>query len=182
MHAAFGTVLWVVCGVAAVIAVLALVMSGRTWSELGRGGLVMDRDETRPRSGASAVVRERDEDIRAMLEARNARRLRRGEAPIDIERELARLTAPGAGAETVIAADPAATPAATSAAAGDDAAAATGTPAPDPSALGIDPELADEVRQLVQARNARRRRTGKPPLDVEAEVARELGRIRESLG
>ena len=90
MHAAFGTVLWIVCGVAAAIAIVALAMSGRTWSELGRGGLVMDRDETR----ASAAVSERDEDIRAMLAARNARRVRRGEAPLDVEAELARLTAP----------------------------------------------------------------------------------------
>ncbi len=37
---------------------------------------------------------ERDSEIRQMLEARNARRLRRGEEPIDIEQELARLTAP----------------------------------------------------------------------------------------
>ena len=90
VHAAFGTVLWIVCGVAAAIAIVALALSGRTWSELGRGGLVMDRDETR----SPARVSERDEDIRAMLAARNVRRARRGEAPLDVEAELARLTAP----------------------------------------------------------------------------------------
>lgn len=37
-----------------------------------------------------------------------------------------------------------------------------------------DPALAAEVRDLVIARNARRARAGKPPLDVEAEVARRL--------
>jgi hypothetical protein len=37
-----------------------------------------------------------------------------------------------------------------------------------------DPALRDEVRQLVIARNARRRRQGKEPLDVEAEVERQL--------
>lgn len=37
-----------------------------------------------------------------------------------------------------------------------------------------DPGLAEEVRQLVLARNERRARAGQPPLDVEAEVARTL--------
>jgi hypothetical protein len=90
VHAAFGTVLWIVCGVGAVIAVLALILSGRTWSELGKGGLVMDRDT--PSRAASA--NERDEEIRAMLAARNARRARRGEQPLDVEAELTRLTTP----------------------------------------------------------------------------------------
>lgn len=106
MQAAFGTVLWIVCGVAAVLAVVALIMSGRTWSDFGRGGLVMDRDETRARPGPAASAAERDEDIRSMLQARNARRLRRGEAPIDVESELARLTAPGAGADAAGEVDP----------------------------------------------------------------------------
>ena len=43
-----------------------------------------------------------------------------------------------------------------------------GRPAP------ADPGLIDEVRQLVAARNARRRAQGLEPLDVEAEVARRL--------
>ena len=42
---------------------------------------------------------ERDTEIRQMLEARNARRLRRGEPPLDIELELRRLTAPQIDAE-----------------------------------------------------------------------------------
>jgi hypothetical protein len=55
----------------------------------------MDRDLPRgPAPGSAAAARERDEEIRELLQARNARRLRRGEPPIDIERELARLTAP----------------------------------------------------------------------------------------
>ena len=188
VHAAFGTVLWIVLGVAVVIAILALVMSSRTWSDFGRGGLVMDRDESRPGSGAgAATVRERDEDIRSMLEARNARRIRRGEAPIDVEHELSRLTAPGASATTVRGGeDP--SPGVSSDAAGldpvrgpDPAAGLHPAPGLD-AAPAIDPELAEEVRQLVVARNARRTRAGKPPLDIEAEVARELRRIREGFG
>ena len=41
-----------------------------------------------------AAALERDTEIRQLLEARNARRVRRGEAPVDVEQELRRLTAP----------------------------------------------------------------------------------------
>jgi hypothetical protein len=46
-------------------------------------------------------------------------------------------------------------------------------PAPAPTAAA-DPGLVEEVRQLVVARNERRARAGEPPLDVEAEVERQL--------
>ena len=95
MHAAFGTVVVVVCVVAVVVALIVLARSGRTWSEHGKGGLIMDHDL--PRAGAagaseSPAVRERE--IREMLEARNVRRARRGEPPLDVDQELARLAAP----------------------------------------------------------------------------------------
>ena len=38
----------------------------------------------------------------------------------------------------------------------------------------IDDQLREEIRQLVVARNHRRARQGKPPLDVEAEIEREI--------
>ena len=44
---------------------------------------------------------------------------------------------------------------------------------PQPAA-GVDDELRSEVRQLVIARNERRLRQGKEPLDVEAEVERQI--------
>ena len=44
-----------------------------------------------------------------------------------------------------------------------------------------DPALRDEVRQLVIARNERRVRQGKEPLDVEAEIERQLREL-ENLG
>jgi hypothetical protein len=47
--------------------------------------------------------------------------------------------------------------------------------------MGIDAELREEVRQLVIARNERRMRQGKPPLDVEEEIARQLADL-ENLG
>ncbi len=41
----------------------------------------------------------------------------------------------------------------------------------------IDPALEREIRDLVIARNARRERQGKQPLDVEAEVARQVAEL-----
>ena len=41
-----------------------------------------------------------------------------------------------------------------------------------------DPELREEVRQLVVASNERRARLGEPPRDVEEEVDRRLARLR----
>jgi hypothetical protein len=78
-----------VCILAVVIALGALVANRKTWEDFGKGHLAMDRDV-----GARGSAAERDEEIRQLLEARNARRERRGEAPVDVDQELARLTAP----------------------------------------------------------------------------------------
>jgi hypothetical protein len=91
---AFGTVVWVVCAIGIVLAFVALAMSGKTWSEFGRNTLLMDRHDGGAHPTSPAAIAERDTEIRQMLEARNARRARRGEAPIDVEAELARLVAP----------------------------------------------------------------------------------------
>jgi hypothetical protein len=95
VHAAFGTVIWVVCGIGILAAVLALVTAGKTWDELGKNRLLLERDvPSGPGHTSAAALLERDTEIRQLLEARNARRARRGEAPIDVESELKRLTAP----------------------------------------------------------------------------------------
>ena len=52
---------------------------------------------------------------------------------------------------------------------------------PRTASLGLDRELREEVRQLVVARNERRMRQGKEPLDVEAEIERQLADL-ENLG
>jgi hypothetical protein len=95
MHEAFGTVLWVVCIGGAIVAVIGLISSRRTWDDFGKSRLLMESEISRGHShaGSATALRERDEEIRQMLEARNARRARRGEPPIDVEEELAKLTA-----------------------------------------------------------------------------------------
>ena len=86
MESAFGIVLFVVVGVAAVAAVWALVTSGGSYDDIGGGPMALDRRESTPA--------ERDAEIRQMLNARNSLREARGEAPLDVDAELRALTAP----------------------------------------------------------------------------------------
>jgi hypothetical protein len=91
MEDAFGYVLFGVVVVAAIVAVFSL--RGERYDHIGRGGLF--EDGPRPEGGGggdSAAVR--DAEVRQMLAARNARRVARGEAPVDVEEEIARLTRP----------------------------------------------------------------------------------------
>jgi hypothetical protein len=141
-------------------AVIALFVSHGTWESLGSDRLLMESDLRDPRApgprpaaaaraaGPSdpAAIAERDEEIRQMLDARNRRRRRLGQAELDVEAELTRLTR---------------------------------VPAPSATETGetLDPELLAEIRQLVVARNHRRTRRGEPPLDVEAEIARQIARL-----
>ncbi len=93
MHSTFNIVIWVVCIAAVLIAIGVMIASRKTWEDFGKGTFVMDGDSTHdspPDSGMATA--ERDTEIRQMLEARNERRARRGEPPIDIELELSRLT------------------------------------------------------------------------------------------
>jgi hypothetical protein len=84
--------LWVivgVCVVGVVGAIVALLTSRQQWAQYGSDRLLLDSESPR----APAAQLQRDEEVRQMLEARNARRRRRGEPEVDVETELARLTA-----------------------------------------------------------------------------------------
>jgi hypothetical protein len=93
---AFGVVIFAVVIIAAVIAVATLFMRGKAYDQIGRGGLSLRDQDYRPEPTGAMATQQRDDEIRQMLEARNERRARRGEAPLDVEQELARLTAPAA--------------------------------------------------------------------------------------
>ena len=95
MQDAFGIVIFAVVGISVVLAIVSLFFRGRIYDEIGRGGIGDDR-EIKPAapSGGYVDTAERDAEIRQMLGARNARAAARGEAELDIEDELARLTAP----------------------------------------------------------------------------------------
>jgi hypothetical protein len=87
---AFGTLVWVVAAVAAVVAVVTLATSAKSYREIGGAEPARD-DEDHARRAAA----ERDEEIRQMLDAKNARRERRGAAPLDVEAQLDGLTGRG---------------------------------------------------------------------------------------
>jgi hypothetical protein len=96
MQDAFGIVLVVVVVLAAIVAIVTLGGFGRAYDQIGRGGLSLRDGTDRPaREPTPAMAAgERDEEIRQMLEARNARRIRQGKAPLDVEAELAALSRP----------------------------------------------------------------------------------------
>jgi hypothetical protein len=103
---AFWVVLLAVIVGGALIAVLTLLITGRLYDQIGRGGLSINEERGRghpaaPSSpaAAAAAARERDDEIRQLLTARNERRIRRGEEPLDVESELRRLTAPAVDPE-----------------------------------------------------------------------------------
>lgn len=106
MQDAFGIVVFAVAAAGAVVAVWCLLSSGSAYRQIGRGGLSLDepgarataRPEPAPSTAAGRAIR--DEELRQMIQARNLRRERRGEAPLDVDEELRRLeaeTAPIAG-------------------------------------------------------------------------------------
>jgi len=97
MQDAFGIVLVVVVVLAAIVAVATLVGSPGLYDQIGRGGMSLRDGSDRPvgeTTTPAMAAAERDEEIRQMLEARNARRLRQGREPLDVETEMAALARP----------------------------------------------------------------------------------------
>ena len=82
--------------VAIVVAVVVAVSSGGLYERIGRGGLSMDGDDVRPgpAPGSAQSKAEADAEIRQLVEAKSARRVARGEAPLDVEHEIASLSRP----------------------------------------------------------------------------------------
>jgi hypothetical protein len=101
MQEALGIVIFVVVGVGAVIAVISLFGRSRLYDDIGRGGLSIgeDRDLRPTAAPPQATTAEREEDIRQMLEARNARHAAQGRPTVDVEQELAQLTRPAAASD-----------------------------------------------------------------------------------
>jgi hypothetical protein len=96
MADAFPIVIIGISLLAIVIAVIASIASGGLYERIGRGGMSMDGHEQQrgPRPGSPAAQAEADEEIRQMMEAKSARRVARGEAPLDVDAEIASLTRP----------------------------------------------------------------------------------------
>ena len=95
MEQAFGTLLFVVVGVAAVIAVVTFAGARDAYRQIGKGALSLrdgtDRPAGEPRPGSAQATAEQRAEVRQMLEAKSARRVRRGEPPLDVDAVLADL-------------------------------------------------------------------------------------------
>ena len=91
MEDAFGYVLFAVVVIGSIVAVISL--KGDRYDHIGRGGLFED-EGGRTGSRAETPPAVRDEEVRQMVEAANARRVARGEAPRDVGEEIRRLGGP----------------------------------------------------------------------------------------
>jgi hypothetical protein len=85
VESAITVVIFAVVGISGLIAIATLFMSASPRDGIGGGTLL-------PPSQEPAEMRE--DDVRQMLEARNRRRVARGEQPGDVERELQDLLSP----------------------------------------------------------------------------------------
>src|SRR4051812_3894839 len=93
MADAFPIVIIGISLIAIVVAVVASLASGGLYERIGRGGLSMDHEQHRgPPPGSPAARAEAAEEIRQLVEAKSARRVARGEAPLDVDAEIAKLT------------------------------------------------------------------------------------------
>jgi hypothetical protein len=95
----FGTVAF-----SLVISVLFLVTRGKDsmYDQIGQGGISKESDYAGTGGGApaepAAQLAEQEREIRQMLHARSERRVSRGEQPLDVDAEVARLLADARGA------------------------------------------------------------------------------------
>ena len=96
MEDPFGFVLIVMVLLAIVTSALSFWGSGSIYGHIGKTGLSLDEPDPHadPAPGTAAYDAMAIEEIRQMLEAKNARRQARGQAPLDIDAEIAILTAP----------------------------------------------------------------------------------------
>jgi len=88
-------VIWIIVLVVAPVAAILFAGAFGVLEQLGRGGLSLDERPRAPRPVANspAARAEREADIRQLVQARHDRGLARGEPPLDVEAEVARLMA-----------------------------------------------------------------------------------------
>lgn len=80
-------------------AVVAFAGSGRLYDEVGRGSFSLDRAPPEgPPPDSPAGRAEAAAEIRQLVEAKSARREKRGESPLDVDAEVAALISPPGGA------------------------------------------------------------------------------------
>jgi hypothetical protein len=101
-----GFVLTLITLVALPIALIAFARTGPLWESVGKGPFAIEQEIPPPsvlsRPDPPVDRRLQEAEARQMLEAKSYRRRRRGEAPLDVEAEVARLLdAPGAAGPAI---------------------------------------------------------------------------------
>jgi hypothetical protein len=99
VEGAFGIVLIVAVALAAVVAlIIAIQGTSKLYDTIGKGAFALDQPDNAPgpQPGSPAAQAEAQEEIRQLVEAKSARRVARGESPLDVEAEVAALTRPPA--------------------------------------------------------------------------------------
>jgi len=108
-----GAFIYVLVGAVAVMLVIAVLsLVGERYDHIGRGGLFEDGPPGGRGGGGgggavppAVAAAEADEEVRQMMEARNARRRARGQAELDVDAEVARLTGATAAADPSLVAE-----------------------------------------------------------------------------
>ena len=95
----FGVILIVIAVVAGIAAILSYIGSGEVYRSIGKGSFALDREDRPPgpKAGSPAAKAEQAEEVRQLVQAKSDRREARGEAPLDVEAEVAALLRPTGG-------------------------------------------------------------------------------------
>jgi hypothetical protein len=95
----FGVAVIVIAIVAGIAAVVSYVGSGNVYKSIGKGQFALDSEDRPkgPKPGSPAALAEQAEEVRQMVQARSDRREARGEAPLDVDAEVAALLRPQSG-------------------------------------------------------------------------------------
>jgi hypothetical protein len=90
---------YIVLLVAVILATLVAIFiawqgTSQLYEGIGKGAFALDESDrpAGPPPGSAAFQAEADAEIRQLVEAKSARRVARGEAPLDVEAEVAALT------------------------------------------------------------------------------------------
>jgi hypothetical protein len=92
----FGTAVIIIGIVGGIAAILSYMGSGKIYQGIGKGVFALDTEDRPrgPRPGSAAAVREQEDEVRQMLQAKSDRREARGETRLDVEAELHALLHP----------------------------------------------------------------------------------------
>jgi hypothetical protein len=102
----FGYVVIVIGCLGIVAAIVSLRYMGGLYDGIGKGAFSLDEPDRPlgggPPPGSPQALAEAQAEIRQLVEAKSARREARGEAPLDVEAEIAALTGPAPVADDAL--------------------------------------------------------------------------------